>query len=157
MHTLENTFLQVKIKNHIGFTELRAEYVNGTQTGTSNSSETPTALMSGRDGFYKRNFNGAYFYFLQHLFSLRHQFVIKYDWYDPNTNVKKNEIGATNTNFSAADIKYNTLNIGYNYHVNSQVKLSVFYAIVKNEHTLLPGFTSDVKDNIFTTRLQFRF
>jgi hypothetical protein len=149
--------IQFKIKNHVGFTEFRFEYVNGTQTGTVNSSETPVALMSGRDGFYKRNFNGAYIYFLQHLSSLRHQLVVKYDWYDPNTKVKGNEIGATNTSFTAADIKYGTLNLGYNYAVTSMVKLSLFYAIVKNETTQLPGFTKDVKDNIFTTRLQFKF
>ena len=149
--------VQVKIKNRIGFTEFRGEYITGTQTGTSSSSETPAALMSGNGGFYKRNFNGAYFYFLQHLFSLRHQLVLKYDWYDPNTKVKEKEIGEANTNFSAADIKYSTLNIGYNYVISPLVKLSLFYAIVTNEATQLPGFTSDVKDNVFTTRVQFRF
>jgi hypothetical protein len=149
--------IQFKIKNTIGFTEFRAEYITGTQTGTAASSETPTALMNGLEGFYKRNFNGAYFYFLQHLFSLKHQLVIKYDWYDPNTKVKGNEIGKANTNFSAADVKYSTINIGYNYAVSSLVKLSLFYAIVKNEITLLPAYTSDLKDNVFTARLQFRF
>ena len=155
--TYKGIDMQLKIKNHIGFTEFRAEYINGIQTGTSNSSETPTALMSGNSGFYKRDFNGAYFYFLQHLFSLQHQLVIKYDWYDPNTNVKSNEIGGANTNFSAADIKYSTLNIGYNYAITSLAKLGLFYAIVKNETTQLSGFTSDVRDNVFTARLQFRF
>jgi hypothetical protein len=148
---------QLKIKNRVGFTELRAEYVTGTQTGSSTSSETPTALMSGNNGFYKRNFNGAYVYFLQHLYSLRHQLVIKYDWYDPNTKVKGKEIGEANTDFSAADIKYSTLNIGYNYVISPLVKLSVFYVIVTNEKTQLPGFAADVKDNVFTTRMQFRF
>ena len=155
--TYKGIDMQLKIKNHIGFTEFRAEYITGLQTGTSNSSETPTALMSGNSGFYKRNFNGAYFYFLQHLFSLQHQLVIKYDWYDPNTNVTSNEIGGANTNFSAADIKYSTLNIGYNYAITSLAKLGLFYAIVKNETTQLSGFTSDVRDNVFTARLQFRF
>jgi hypothetical protein len=149
--------LQIKFKNKIGFTEIRAEYITGTQTGTANSSETPSALVTGYDGFYKRNFNGAYFYFLQHLFSLRHQFVLKYDWYDPNTKVKGKEIGVANSYFTAADIKYSTLNIGYNYAVTSLVKLSLFYAIVKNEITQLAPYNSDVKDNVFTARLQFRF
>ena len=149
--------VQLKIKNRIGYTELRAEYSTGTQTGTVNSTETPTALMSGSDGFYKRNFNGAYIYFLQHIFSLRHQLIVKYDWYDPNTKVKPDEIGKADTKFSAADIKYSTLNLGYNYAVTSLVKLSLFYAIVKNETTQLSGFTSDIHDNVFTARLQFRF
>lgn len=145
---------QVKIKNQKGFTELRAEYITGIQTGTSNSSETPIALATGNNGFYKRNFNGAYFYYIQHLFSLKHQLVIKYDWYDPNTKVKGKEIGA---GFTAADVQYNTLNIGYLHHVSDQTKLVLFYGIVKNETTSLPGFTSDVKDNVLTCRLQFRF
>lgn len=149
--------VQLKIKNHIGFTEFRAEYITGTQTGTFSSSETPAALLSNTDGFYKRNFNGAYFYWLQHLFSLKHQLVVKYDWYDPNTKIQGKEIGATGTKFSAADIKYNTLQIGYNYAVSPLVKLGLFYAMVKNENTLLVPYTKDVSDNVFTARLQFRF
>jgi hypothetical protein len=145
---------QVKIKNKKGFTELRGEFLYGIQTGTKNSSETPVALATGTDGFYKRNFNGAYIYFLQNLFSVKHQFVVKYDWYDPNTRVKGKEIG---TGFSGADIKYNTLNLGYLYYITDQSKLVLFYAIVKNETTALPGFTQDLKDNIFTCRIQFRF
>lgn len=149
--------VQLKIKNKIGYTELRAEYITGTQTGTKSSSETPTVLVSGFDGFYRRNFNGAYFYFLQHLFSAQHQLVIKYDWYDANSKVKGNEIGTTGSNFTAADIKYSTLEIGYNYYVTSVAKLGLFYAIVKNEKTQLEGYTTDLKDNVFTARLQFRF
>ncbi len=149
--------VQLKIRNKVGFTEIRAEYITGIQTGTAASSETPTALLNGAEGFYKRNFNGAYFYFLQHLFSLQHQFVIKYDWYDPNTKVNNREIGAPNTNFSAADIKYNTLTIGYNYILSPLVKLCLSYAMVKNESTLLVPFTKDIPDNVFTSRLQFRF
>jgi hypothetical protein len=149
--------LQIKIKNRFGNTELRAEYIGGTQTGTSNNSETPSALMTGTDGFYKRSFNGAYFYLLQYLFSTRHQLVIKYDWYDPNTMVKGQELGKSGTNFSAADIRYDALHLGYNYYITPNIKWSLFYSIVKNESTQLAGFTNDVKDNIFTSRLQFRF
>lgn len=149
--------IQLRWKNREGFTELRAEYISGTQTGTASSSETPAALMTGNNGFYKRNFNGAYFYFLQHLFSVKHQLVIKYDWYDPNTNVNGNEIGIGGTGFTEADIKYSALHIGYNYSITPVVKLSLFYSVVKNETTQLAGYTTDVKDNIFTSRLQFRF
>lgn len=149
--------VQVKIKNRHGYTEVRGEFISGTQTGTAVSSETPTALMTGTGGFYKRHFNGAYFYFLQHLFSSDHQLVIKYDWYDPNTKVKGRQIGESGTGFSAADIRYDALHLGYNYYITPNVKWSLFYSIVTNESTQLAGFTSNVKDNIFTSRLQFRF
>lgn len=148
---------QVKVKNRIGYTEIRGEYITGTQTGSVNSSETPTALMMGTDGFYKRNFNGAYFYFLQHLFSTDHQLVIKYDWYDPNTKVKGSEIGRNGTSFSTADIRYDALHIGYNYYITPNVKWGLFYTMVTNETTQLAGFSNDIKDDIFTSRLQFRF
>lgn len=149
--------LQLKLKNRKGFTEIRAEYIKGKQTGTDISNETPSALVSGLNGFYARNFDGAYFYFLQSIFSEQHQLLIKYDWYDPNTSVKENEIGATGSNFTAADVKYSTLGIGYVCYITPFVKSVLYYAAVRNESTELGGFTRDVKDNVFTARLQFRF
>ncbi|WP_462222726.1 porin [Ferruginibacter sp.] len=149
---------QVKFKNNKGLTtEIRGEFVTGTQTGTINNSETPVALISGADGFHIRHFNGAYFYLLQHIFNTKNQLLIKYDWYDPNTDVKGNEIGAAGSNFTAANIKYSTLGFGYVNYLTDNVKLVLYYAKVTNEKTQLTNFTSDVKDNVFTCRLQFRF
>lgn len=148
---------QIKIKNRIGFSEFRAEFVVGQQTGTSQSSETPTALLTGNDGYYVRNFNGAYFYYVQSLFSIKHQLVVKYDWYDPNSKVSGKEIGAPGSNLSMANIRYNTLGIGYVYYMTENVKLVVYYDRVMNEHTQLKGYTSDVSDDVMTCRLQFRF
>ena len=149
--------IQLKFKNKIGFTELRAEFVSGQQTGTANSTETPTALLTGADGFHTRRFNGAYIYLLQNIFSLKHQLLVKYDWYDPNTKVKGNEIGVAGSNLTAANIKYSTLGFGYLNYITPNVKWILFYAMPKNEKTLLPGFIKDSKDNVFTCRLQFRF
>lgn len=148
---------QLKIKNKVGFSELRAELVSGQQSGTNTSSETPTALLAGSDGFHVRSFNGAYFYYVQSLGSLKHQMVIKYDIYDPNTKVKGLEIGAAGSNLTAANIKYNTLGLGYIYYINENIKLVTYYAKVWNEKTQLKGFTSDVNDDVMTFRMQFRF
>jgi hypothetical protein len=149
---------QLKFKSKKGLTtELRAEFITGKQTGTLNNTETPVALVAGTDGFHIRNFNGAYFYFLQQLFNTRNQLVIKYDWYDPNTKVNGNEIGAAGSNFTAANIKYSTLNIGYVNYLTDNVKLFLYYAIVTNERTQLANYTGDLKDNVLTCRLQFRF
>lgn len=149
--------LQLKLRNKTGFTEIRGEWISGTQTGTANSSETPNALMATTDGFRIRKFNGAYFYFLQNLFNSKHQLVVKYDWYDPNSKVKGNQIGAAGSNFTAADIKYSTLGAGYVHYMTENVKLVLYYAHVWNEITALSGFTKDLKDDVFTCRLQFRF
>ncbi|MEP6674135.1 MAG: porin [Ferruginibacter sp.] len=149
--------IQLKIKNKAGFTELRAEILTGKQTATVLTSETPAALLTGTDGYYIRNFAGGYFYFLQHIVNLHHQLGIKFDWYDPNTKVKGDDIGRPGTNISAANIKYSTLGFGYINMINENVRLMLWYERVWNEKTQLSGFTDDLKDDVFTCRLQFRF
>ena len=144
---------QLKIKSTFGNTEFRAEYIKGTQTATSASSETPAVAVT--DPLYSRSFDGAYFYFLQNM-GKKHQFGIKYDWYDANTRVKGSEI-KKDTKLSAADLKYNTLGLGYIFYMNDNLKWVFWYDIVKNEKTQLVGLTEDLKDNVFTFRMQYRF
>ena len=149
---------QLKIKTKVGFTEFRGEYIRGIQTGTATNVETPNSLLfAPLDGFHVRNFNGAYFYFLQNIFSPKHQLVVKLDWLDPNTRVKKTDVGAAGADLSAANIKYTTLGVGYLNYLTDNVKLVLYYARVWNERTNLEGFRNDLKDNVFTCRLQFRF
>jgi hypothetical protein len=149
--------VQLKFKNKKGFSELRGEYVTGTQTGSSTSSETPNALINGFDGYHVRKFNGTYIYFLQHLFSVKHQLVLKFDIYDPNTKVTGKEIGISGANLSAANIKYSTFGLGYVNYITENIKLVLYYSMVRNEKTKLAGYTNDVRDNVFTCRIQFRF
>lgn len=148
---------QLKIRNKVGFSEFRAELTSGQQSSTATNSETPVSLLTGNEGFYIRNFNGVYFYYIQNLFSLKHQLVVKYDWYDPNTKVVGAEIGAIGSNLTAANIKYNTLGIGYVNYFTENIKCVLYYAKVWNESTLLKGFTKDLNDDVLTCRLQFRF
>jgi hypothetical protein len=148
---------QLKIRNKFGFTELRGEYIWGRQSASANSSETPGTLFTATDGYYTRKFNGAYFYFLQHLGNIHHQIGIKFDWYDPNTEVEKNEIGMAGSNMNAANIRYTTLGMGYICQLAENTKLVLWYDKIANEKTSLPGFTGDVKDDVFTCRVQFRF
>ncbi len=137
-----------------GATEIRVEYWKGKQAASLVSSETPGSLLF--EPYSIRNFNGAFFYLL-HNINAKHQICAKYDFYDPNTDVIKNDIGRAGSNFSAADIKYSTWGLGYIYYWNMNMKLMLWYDIVHNETTQLTGYTSDVKDNVFTCRLQFRF
>ncbi len=148
--------VQLKLKNKTGFTELRGEYIQGQQTANRFDASTPTKSFTGNDPLYLRNFRGGYLYFLQNLFSVKHQLVVKYDWYDPNTKVMKEEIAAAN-NFTNADVAYATLGLGYIYYMDDNAKLLFYYAMPHNEKTLLTGFTKDIKDNVFTLRLQFMF
>lgn len=147
--------MQLKWKHKYGATELRAEYWRGTQTASGSTSETPPTLLN--EPYYIRKFDGAFIYLLQNIVSRKHQVGIKYDWYDPNTEVKGEEIGKDANNINATNIKYTTISAGYNYSISENVRLMLWYDFVKNEKTSLAGYTSDLKDNVFTARLQFRF
>ncbi|GAA4461425.1 hypothetical protein GCM10023093_06040 [Nemorincola caseinilytica] len=152
--------MQIKIPNKKGFSELRAEYIRGLQTGTAATSETPgsypVAAGSAVAPLYVRQFDGAYFYYIQHLGSTKHLSILKFDWYDPNRLVKGTEVNPT-YGYTAADVRYNTLGIGYMRLLNAHTKLTLFYDHIMNESTAISGYTKDLKDNIFTCRVQFRF
>lgn len=148
---------QLKIKNKVGFSELRAELITGKQTASATSSETPGVSFTGTEGYYIRKFNGAYFCFLQHLGNTHHQVAIKYDWYDPNTDVNTNDIGKTGSDINAANIKYSTLGFGYIFYITENAKLVLWYDRITNEKTQLSGYTNDLKDDVFTCRIQFKF
>jgi hypothetical protein len=151
---------QIKLKHSWGETEWRAEYWFGTQPGTPGSTINPGTLPASNGNpvpTYIRHFDGVFLLFLQNIINPRHQLMIKYDWYDPNIKAKNGDIGKSGTNLTVADIKYSTLGLGYAYHMNPQTKLILYYDVVRNEKTLFSGFTSDIKDNILTCRIQFRF
>jgi phosphate-selective porin len=71
--------------------------------------------------------------------------------------VAKEQIGKVATNLTAADIKFSTLGLGFLHHINDNIKVIFYYDFVKNETTQLTGYKEDLKDNIFTTRIHFRF
>lgn len=139
-----------------GFT-LRGELIGGDQAGSSASSSTsPTSLLTG--DIYQRNFLGYYLMYVQNI-GEQNQFVAKYDVYDPNSDVAGEEIGAAAAaKLGAGDIKYSTLGLGLVHYWDDNIKFTFYYDIVKNETTKnLPGFTDDLKDNVFTLRMQYKF
>jgi len=146
---------QVKMKHGWGSTELRGEYWFGTQSSTKNNTETPALPVN--EPHYIRKFDAVFFYIVQDIVNDKNQLVFKFDWYDPNTAIKGSDIGKAGTNFTQADIKYNTYGLGYLHHFNDNLKLVLWYDHVKNESTSLTGYTSDIDDDVFTCRLQFRF
>ena len=153
------------VNNPLGITTLRGEYIQGQQPGTSAGSISPSVQPSG--DAYIRNIQGGYFYFLQNILKTPNQLVFKYDWYDPNTKASGNEIGLAGSNTSAADVKFTTIGLGWIYRWNSQIKITAYYDIVKNEtsnaiaaiekNNTVKTWSKDRKDNVFTLRLQYKF
>lgn len=153
---------QLNIDWKPGMTVLRAEYIQGEQPASRSSSASPNSNQAITSNLYNRNFNGAYFYFLQSIMQSPWQVIAKYDWYDPNTDVTGNEIGTTVVNglvkTNATDLKYTTIGLGLAYRWDANVKLTAYYDMVTNETSnKLSGYTKDLKDNSFTLRMQVKF
>lgn len=147
--------VQLAYEHVWGKTEIRSEYWRGRQPGTIETSFNPGGLPVLPT--YIRNFDGAFLYFLQNIVNEKWEIMAKYDWYDPNTEVEGLEIGRPGTNFSAADIKFATTGLGITHYFNDHLKMLMYYEWVRNEKTDLTGFTRDVRDNVFTWRIQMRF
>jgi phosphate-selective porin len=152
----------------IGVTTLRGEYIFGSQPGGSKSNISPAGRVIpdlGVSDTYNRKFNGGYVYFIQNILQSRHEVVVKYDFLDPNTDVKGTDARSSvsynestiKTGLAGADISYTTWGFGYNVRIASNVKLMVYYELVKNEKTAITGYSNDLKDNVFTLRAQFKF
>jgi hypothetical protein len=142
----------------IGGMALRGEYILGDQPGT----QTANTAYVGSGSLYQRKFAGFYLTYLQNI-GLQHQFVVKYDEFDPNTDVQGSDIGAAGKRLDIGDIKYSTLGFGWIYHWDANVKITLYYDMVKNETVnasatgALTAFKKDINDDVLTCRIQYKF
>lgn len=144
----------------LGGFSLRGEYIGGRQPSTAKSNLYYNP--SGADSVFVRNVHGFYVNYVQNI-GLYNQLVVKYDVFDPNTEVQGSEIGRPGSLLTPADVRYSTFGLGWIYYWNSHVKLTAYYEIVKNEEVnaaatgSLAAYRDDVPDNIFTFRIQYKY
>lgn len=146
---------QITFNHSFGATTLRGETIWGQQASEKKTTATPKAQPTG--DAYLRPFKGAYLYFIQNIGKTKNQLIIKYDWYDPNSKRGGTLIGSSKSNLNEADIKYATLGIGWAYLWDDNIKFTLYYDRVKNETTSLKGYASDIRDNVITVRMQYKF
>lgn len=139
-----------------GMTQLRGEYLFGTQPGSLNGSKSPNSSSLPTSDTYLRKFSGGYVMLVQDLGSLPLSAVVKFDWYDPNTKVSKDEIGLNHT--GSGDIAYDTWGFGLLWRINKSLRLQTYYDLIKNETSShLASYETNRKDNVLTVRLQYKF
>ena len=147
---------QFALKSVIGTTRLNAEYLFGQQPGAAGSTKSPNASALPAVDTYIRDFSGGYVMLVQDLGKSPVALVAKYDWYDPNTSVSKDEIGQNGT--SKADLSQTTLGVGALWNLNAAIRLTAYYEINKAEKTAnIAGMNEDIKNDLFTLRLQYKF
>jgi hypothetical protein len=140
----------------LGMTQLRVEYIRGQQPGIAGSSKSPNSPNLPVADTYIRNFRGGYVIFVQDIGTFPFSVVLKYDCYDPNTKVSGNEIGVNGT--SSTDLFQDTFGFGALWRINNSLRMQAFYEINTNETTgNIESMNKDVKDNLFTLRLQYKF
>lgn len=168
---------QFSIASVAGMTSIRGEYIFGTQPGTSSSTKSPdlsvsptgyaTAPSLNTGDTYMRKFAGGYVQLVQDIADTKHSVTVKYDWYDPNTDVKGDGVGATTTAKATkatgkADIAYSTIGFGYLYRMTPNVKFMVYYDMPVNETTSKlaasgTNYTKKLDANLITVRMQYKF
>ncbi len=159
---------QFSVMSPLGLTQLRGEYLFGTQPGGPAGSKSPnysslvfleaTASNFKTADTYIRNFAGGYAMLVQDLGRSSFSAVAKYDWYDPNTKLSGNEIGVDGSNTTLADLTHNTWGFGLLWRASNAIRVTAYYELNRNEKTInLPNFTNDVKNDVFTLRVQYKF
>lgn len=129
-----------------------------------------------------RSFNGGYLYLDQQIGNTGHHLIYRYDYYNPNTRISGEDIQLNildddgnpvgSTGLSVADVTFKTHGFGYRYQANENLSFTVFWESPRNEITSLEplsanqinngkfphtGFLNEVKDDVFTFRIQYIF
>ena len=162
--------IQYSVITSIGMTQLRGEYIFGKHPGNASAAYS-FALNDIQSGpVYMRNISGGYVILVQDLGRLPVSAIVKYDWYNPNTNVSGNEIAVSDSRTGAGDIAMSNVGIGLMWRINPALKMTAYYDFVANETTenlkdtrdannnlTKYGYEDNRPDNVFTLRLQYKF
>jgi hypothetical protein len=152
----------------IGGLSLRGEVYTGRQPGYASSTSSPSNNVLNTGSIYSRNFLGFYAWYVQNIDPIKSQLVVKYDSYDPNTDIKVADIDSAKIagGVSIADLMFNTIGLGWIYHWDENIKFMLYYDIVQPEkvtnayaakNASFYPYTIDMKANVLTFRIQYKF
>lgn len=156
---------QVQYDNPLGSTALKTEYVAGKQPGVAAAGPDKLAGPYASQSFgtqptgdlFERSFNGYYAWLTHKIAGTKLTAMLAYDVYDPNTKAGGKTLGLPNNFTNDGDVKFGTLGYGLAYQLSQRLKLTVYNEHVKNESTNLTNYTGDIRDNVFTARILYRW
>jgi hypothetical protein len=149
----------------IGGCALRGEYISiMNQPGYSDNNGSPKSDLTSSNPIYSRKGSGYYLAYIQNFDPLRSQVVVKYDSYDPNSDVSGADVSNANK-LGKDELAYTTTGLGWIYHWDENVKLVAYYDMVKNEtcnadyvhSSSMKFYTKELMDDVFTFRIQYKF
>jgi hypothetical protein len=157
--------LQLQYDNSFGTTTFKTEYVTGNQPGVAASGADKLLGPYASQSFgtqplgdlYERKFSGYYLWLTQQIAKTKFTALLEYDVYDPNRKVSGKSIGTPGSFTDDGDVRFSTLGYGLAYQLSERLKLTIYNEHIKNESTSLKNYINDLKDDVFTARLQYRW
>jgi phosphate-selective porin len=123
----------------LGGMSLKGEFIKG-------QNSTPGADLTLTNPYKQRNFTGYYAYFIKNI-GKKNQFVTRYDYYDPNTDLSGDD--------AKKEVYYHTFNFAWQYYLNDNIRFTLNYEKPINETNAT--YAEDRKDDVFTVRVQAKF
>ncbi|TRZ74277.1 MAG: hypothetical protein D4R97_04270 [Bacteroidetes bacterium] len=162
----------------LGGFSIKGEYIAGKNASIGFA---PSGTTLGVANFQNK-FAGYYLYFIKNL-GKKNQFAVRYDYYDPNTDIKGKDVSisgyaATSTvakKFSGkSDLATSTVGLAFHHYFDDNIRITLAYDIVQNEkvgtvgkvvdnYTTADGvagtmdWSNAINQNVLTLRLQAKF
>jgi phosphate-selective porin len=130
----------------LGGLSIKGEYVAGINSVASTIASTATMAQKKASPNLYNNFAGYYITLVKNI-GAKNQAVVRYDYYDPNTKLSGDAAGSS--------LYYKTWSFAWQYYLNDNIRLTAQYTMPKNETNA--SNPSDIKDNLFTIRVQAKF
>jgi hypothetical protein len=171
----------------LGGASIKGEYIAGKNATTGYSPVAASGSTAAKAGYpnYLNNFAGFYLYFIKNL-GRKNQFAFRYDYYDPNTDLKGTDVGVKNfvstdtqvasVKTTKADLATSTFGFAFHHYFDDNIRITLDYDIVQNEKAGSEGLIADdytqadgtkvlkgidwgkaVNQNVLTLRIQAKF
>ena len=170
----------------LGGLSLKGEYIAGKNASIGYAPIAASGTTAAIPGVanYQNNFAGYYLYFIKNL-GKKNQFALRYDYYDPNTDIKGKDVKvvkytspdaitlASRTS-GKADLAASTISLALHHYFDDNIRISLNYDIVKNEKVGSSGlltesytnsdgtkgtldYSKTINQNLLTLRIQAKF
>ena len=171
----------------LGGLSIKGEYIAGKNATVGYSPIAASGTVAAVPGVanFQNNFAGYYLYFIKNLGS-KNQFALRYDYYDPNTDITGKDVKDlkfTSTDATVAsrtsgksDLATSTISLALHHYFDDNIRITLNYDIVNNEkvtstaglfedYTKADGtkvvkgldYSKNVNNNLLTLRIQAKF
>jgi Phosphate-selective porin O and P len=135
----------------LGGLSVKGEYISGKNASIGYA---PAGAVLGSANFVN-NFAGSYLYVIKNL-GKRNQLAFRYDYYDPNTDIKGEDVTIKKYDATSAwvkkassksDLATTTYGIAFHHYLDDNVRITFNYDIVQNEKVGQTGGISNIREN----------